>query len=590
MPTRIFKFAILIVVLWFIVLCYLGPTMFQLMEDSRKASNELNRINNAIEQLKTSNAKIRRQLEPSQQGAEPESTAKTLSKIDRLNAKIKKELSSKLENAEASITQLQSELNKAKELNNKPKRGSNSANYEILRRRIGNQIKEMWFLVSASYSKLMKTLPETAKPGFRSMLESFGEIERITEHDFQELISMDGQQYQRDETERKLSTLIQKRLHKLQNPKDCSAAKKLVCSLTKGCGYGCQMHHVLYCFMAAYATKRTLVIDSNGWRYSSKGWKAYFQPVSDTCTHYGDAAEWSKNHEKEQVVNFPIVDSLFPRPKQMPQNVPKEFYERIRQFHGHPFVWWIGQFCKYIFKYSKPIQELIDKKKEEMGFRGPIVGVQVRRTDKINTEAAFHGIKEYMYWVELYYERLKLRQSVEKKRVYLATDDPTVLPEAKQLYPEYEFLSDNDISKSAGLSQRYTDLSLRGVVTDIQLLSETDFLVCTFSSQVCRLAYEIMNYKHTDASQRFRSLDDIYYFGGQEEHRVRALWSNEAKSPRQLSFDMGDILGIAGNHWDGQAKALHHRSGKEGLYPAFKVEDVHDVADYPDYSDLDAET
>ena len=57
----------------------------------------------------------------------------------------------------------------------------------------------------------------------------------------------------------------------------------------------------------------------------------------------------------------------------------------------------------------------------------------MRRTDKINTEASFHGIKEYMYWVELYYERLKLRQTVEKKRVYLATDDPTVLPEAKEL-------------------------------------------------------------------------------------------------------------------------------------------------------------
>ena len=56
-----------------------------------------------------------------------------------------------------------------------------------------------------------------------------------------------------------------------------------------------------------------------------------------------------------------------------------------------------------------------------------------------------------------------------------------------------------------------------------------------------------MNSKHTDASQRFRSLDDIYYFGGQEEHRVRAIWPNIAKSKRQLSFDVGDILGIAGN-------------------------------------------
>ena len=61
-----------------------------------------------------------------------------------------------------------------------------------------------------------------------------------------------------------------------------------------------------------------------------------------------------------------------------------------------------------------------------------LYSVQVRRTDKINTEAAFHGIDEYMYWVELYFEKLKLTQSVEKKRVFLASDDASVLPEAKE--------------------------------------------------------------------------------------------------------------------------------------------------------------
>lgn len=55
-----------------------------------------------------------------------------------------------------------------------------------------------------------------------------------------------------------------------------------------------------------------------------------------------------------------------------------------------------------------------------------------------------------------------------------------------------------------------------------------------------------MNGKHTDASQRFRSLDDIYYFGGQEEHRVKAIWPHEAKSRNQISFNVGDIIGIAG--------------------------------------------
>ena len=56
------KFVGVVVVLWFVVLCYLGPTMFQLMEESRRASSELNRINKAIEHLESSNAKLRREI------------------------------------------------------------------------------------------------------------------------------------------------------------------------------------------------------------------------------------------------------------------------------------------------------------------------------------------------------------------------------------------------------------------------------------------------------------------------------------------------------------------------------------------------
>lgn len=51
-------------------------------------------------------------------------------------------------------------------------------------------------------------------------------------------------------------------------------------------------------------------------------------------------------------------------------------------------------------------------------------------------------------------------------------------------YPNYEFISDNSISWSAGLHNRYTENSLRGVILDIHFLSQADFLVCTFSSQV----------------------------------------------------------------------------------------------------------
>lgn len=57
--------------------------------------------------------------------------------------------------------------------------------------------------------------------------------------------------------------------------------------------------------------------------------------------------------------------------------------------------------------------------------------VHVRRTDKVGTEAAFHPIEEYMVHVEEHFQLLSRRMQVDKRRVYLATDDPSLLKEAK---------------------------------------------------------------------------------------------------------------------------------------------------------------
>lgn len=58
--------------------------------------------------------------------------------------------------------------------------------------------------------------------------------------------------------------------------------------------------------------------------------------------------------------------------------------------------------------------------------------VHIRRTDKVGTEAAFHKLDEYMTHVEQYYKHKELSGKVDKKRVYLATDEPKVFSEAKR--------------------------------------------------------------------------------------------------------------------------------------------------------------
>ncbi len=160
-------------------------------------------------------------------------------------------------------------------------------------------------------------------------------------------------------------------------------------------------------------------------------------------------------------------------------------------------------------------------------------------------------------------------------------------------FPEYTFISDNDFSRSAGLGTRYSDASLRGIVLDVHFLSRCDYLVCTFSSQVpnpthththarrkidthrefcpwtgipvfcscfiflvlfpqvCRLAYEIMQTLHADASSRFTSLDDIFYFGGQNAHNQEVVAAHAPRTRSEIELKPGDAVGIAGNHWDG---------------------------------------
>lgn len=54
-------------------------------------------------------------------------------------------------------------------------------------------------------------------------------------------------------------------------------------------------------------------------------------------------------------------------------------------------------------------------------------------------------------------------------------------------YPNWKLMGDEAAAESAQLSSRYTDSSLKGIISDIHLLSLCDYLVCTFSSQVRRI-------------------------------------------------------------------------------------------------------
>ena len=197
------------------------------------------------------------------------------------------------------------------------------------------------------------------------------------------------------------------------------------------CGFGCELHHLVDCLILAYATERTFVLNATGWIYDKNGWENIFMPLSVTClsTEGETRATWRNRNYNTQIVDVnPLLDNFnrTARSPQLPLAIPEEFATRFKRLNGIPGSFWVGQFLKYLLRLQPKTQEIIDDAIRRLNFQKPIVGVHIRRTDKVGTEAKRYEIEEYMKHVEEYYNQLEMIQKVEKRRVFLATDEPKV--------------------------------------------------------------------------------------------------------------------------------------------------------------------
>ena len=77
------------------------------------------------------------------------------------------------------------------------------------------------------------------------------------------------------------------------------------------------------------------------------------------------------------------------RPDYLPLSIPEELSSALISLHGAPIVWFIGQIVSYLMRPSSEMTEYINQKKERFKFRGPIVGIHVRRTDKNRNGSSF---------------------------------------------------------------------------------------------------------------------------------------------------------------------------------------------------------
>ena len=101
-------------------------------------------------------------------------------------------------------------------------------------------------------------------------------------------------------------------------------------------------------------------------------------------------------------VELPIVDSINPRPKFLPPAIPADLSDRLVRIHGDPIVWWVAEFLRYMLRPQANTAELLKAAEGDRDQSQAMVGIHIRRTDKVGTEAAFHGVEEYMKYVRIY--------------------------------------------------------------------------------------------------------------------------------------------------------------------------------------------
>ncbi|KAL3211692.1 hypothetical protein MRX96_008396 [Rhipicephalus microplus] len=391
---------------------------------------------------------------------------------------------------------------------------------------------------------LVRHIPRSSCPGMNkrvlAVLVKAREYLRVMEADVAAIRETDRAVRKSAEKMRRLRDYVRDTIEQLQNPADCKSAPKLRCLLDNPSGLAAGAHDVLWCFVAALQMGRTLILNSTPWHYTpnDSGWTEVLQPVAGpSCENAGS--------ENMIVDGYPGHEWGLKTRRRM-RDLPASFAKDLVANHGEPYAWWYGQILAYIFRLQNSTRELIEDFKIKNDYKHPIVALHIRRTDK-KKEAAFHDVVEYMQHAEEFYSSLALSGQPVQKRVFIATDEPEVITEIIQKFPEYKVISNRLSALEAfDLKARFHNSTLASVLIDIYLLAESDYLVCTFSSGFCRLAYELMQARYAetgaDATPKAVSLDIEYCYAYVPFPPRRTLYYNKGVFHNELEWTAPGVL------------------------------------------------
>ncbi|KAH7939647.1 hypothetical protein HPB52_015541 [Rhipicephalus sanguineus] len=391
---------------------------------------------------------------------------------------------------------------------------------------------------------LVRHMPMLSGPGnstrAAATLVKAREYLRVMEADVAAIRDTDQAVRKSAEKMRGLRDYVRNTIERLQNPADCKSAPKLRCLLDNTCGFAAGVHDVLWCFVAALHMGRTLILNSTAWHYApgDSGWTKALLPLAGPSCNGAGTSNMTVN-------GYPGYDSGLKERSRI-LDLPVTIAKDLVANHREPYAWWYGQIMAFILRLQNSTRKLIEDFKFNNHYKHPIVAIHIRRTDK-KREAGFHDVAEYMQHAEEFYSTLALRGLSVQKRVFVAADDPRVITDIRLKFPAYEVISNQRSAREAfDMKARDKSSALTGMLIDIHLLAESDYLVCTFSSGFCRVAYELMQSRYAetgaDATPKAVSVDVEYFYAFVPFPPRRTLYPNTRVFENELEWTAPGVL------------------------------------------------
>ena len=243
----------------------------------------------------------------------------------------------------------------------------------------------------------------------------------------------------------------------------------------------------------------------------------------------------------------------------------------------------------YIVRLKPWLARHIENKKKMLSH--PIVGIHARTTDRV--ERLHFNLQLYFEGAENFFRNI----SSKDVKTFIATDTRDFVQKARKKFPNYGIYTISENTQTAYFRnrQRMNKASLTGIITDLNLLSHTDYLVCALSSNVAMAALELMQAVSGDKSHCVYSLDFDYWYVVEHEPNKVVIQNhivNTTSHKEELELHKGDLVYCPRRNSKlsnsvGYVWGINKKTKKKGFFPLNKVIDHIQIYKSINYTNYD---